>query len=195
VTIALSGIGRNGLPARSTGRGRLVHADTRFWDASAVQLAMGGSGPHLRFQSIPALFEGAVAFLTPEHAPTEQVAKPDTMFTLYDSRDLAEHTPGERAVDYRVVFHAEEAGALDVGAPVTLDEKRTGTVTQSPVLQPPGLWSLVISNSPASIQLSLQEANKLRAKLPPEVQATLLKHDSDGTTDADRIRCGCQGFL
>jgi paraquat-inducible protein B len=121
---------------------RLVHADTRFWDASAVQLAMGGSGPHLRFQSVPALFEGAVAFLTPEHAPTEQVAKPDTTFTLYESRDRAEHAPGERAVEYRVVFHAEEAGALDVGAPVTLDQKRIGTVTQSKLQYDPATGRL-----------------------------------------------------
>ena len=53
------------------------------------------------------------------------------------------------------------------------------------VVQPPGLRSLVISNSPASIELWLQEANKLRAKLPPEVQAMLLRHEAEGTTVPD----------
>jgi L-proline amide hydrolase len=62
------------------------------------------------------------------------------------------------------------------------------------VLQPPGLRSLVISNSPASIQLWLQEANKLRAKLPPEVQATLLKHEADGTTNADEYSAAVRVF-
>jgi len=50
------------------------------------------------------------------------------------------------------------------------------------VLQPKGLRSLTISNSPASMALWLQEANKLRDLLPTEVQATLLKHEANGTT-------------
>jgi L-proline amide hydrolase len=62
------------------------------------------------------------------------------------------------------------------------------------VLQPPGLRSLVISNSPASIQLWLQEANKLRAKLPPEVQATLLRREADGTTNADEYSAAVRVF-
>ncbi len=51
------------------------------------------------------------------------------------------------------------------------------------VRRPAGLRSLIISNSPASMALWLQEANKLRDQLPPEVQATLLRHEAAGTTD------------
>lgn len=60
------------------------------------------------------------------------------------------------------------------------------------VLRPPGLRSLVLANSPASMALWLQEANRLRALLPPPVQATLLRHEAAGTTDsaeyADAVR-------
>jgi L-proline amide hydrolase len=52
------------------------------------------------------------------------------------------------------------------------------------VLRPPGLRSVVIADSPASMALWLQEAGKLRALLPPDVQATLLQHETDGTTDS-----------
>jgi L-proline amide hydrolase len=52
------------------------------------------------------------------------------------------------------------------------------------VRQPAGLRGLVIADSPASMALWLQEANRLRAALPPDVQATLLKHEKDGTTAA-----------
>jgi L-proline amide hydrolase len=62
------------------------------------------------------------------------------------------------------------------------------------VLQPPGLRSLVISNSPASVQLWLQEANKLRANLPSEVQATLLKHEAERTTSADEYNAAVRVF-
>ncbi|HLJ82445.1 MAG TPA: proline iminopeptidase-family hydrolase [Ktedonobacterales bacterium] len=49
--------------------------------------------------------------------------------------------------------------------------------------QPTGVLSLVIADSPASMSLWVAEANRLRAELPPEVQATLLKHEAAGTTD------------
>ena len=48
---------------------------------------------------------------------------------------------------------------------------------------PSGVQSLTICDSPASMQLWLSAANRLRAELPPEVQATLLRHEQAGTTD------------
>ena len=51
------------------------------------------------------------------------------------------------------------------------------------VTQPKGLRALVIANSPASMELWVREANRLRDELPPQVQATLLKHEKAGTTD------------
>jgi L-proline amide hydrolase len=50
------------------------------------------------------------------------------------------------------------------------------------VTRPKGLRSLVIANSPASMVTWVEEANRLRAALPPEVQATLLRHEQAGTT-------------
>lgn len=49
--------------------------------------------------------------------------------------------------------------------------------------QPPGLTSLIVADSPASMQQWVAEVNRLRAELPPEVQQTLLKHEVAGTTD------------
>jgi L-proline amide hydrolase len=51
------------------------------------------------------------------------------------------------------------------------------------VRRPAGLKSLVIANSPASMELWLAGANELRAALPPDVQKTLLEHEEAGTTD------------
>lgn len=50
------------------------------------------------------------------------------------------------------------------------------------VTRPAGLKSLVISDSPASMELWVKEANRLRDALPPDVQAALLKHEAAGTT-------------
>jgi L-proline amide hydrolase len=48
---------------------------------------------------------------------------------------------------------------------------------------PEGLRAIVVADSPASIPLWVEEANRLRADLPPEVQATLNEHEDAGTTD------------
>ncbi len=47
--------------------------------------------------------------------------------------------------------------------------------------QPPGLRSLILSNSPASMALWASEAKRLRAQLPADVAANLDRHEADGT--------------
>lgn len=60
--------------------------------------------------------------------------------------------------------------------------------------QPAGLKSIVVADSPASIPLWVEEANRLRADLPPEVQATLLKHEEEGTTDDPAYEAATMAF-
>jgi L-proline amide hydrolase len=48
--------------------------------------------------------------------------------------------------------------------------------------QPPGLASLVLASSPASIPQWVEETARLRAQLPADVQATLDRHEAEGTT-------------
>jgi L-proline amide hydrolase len=50
------------------------------------------------------------------------------------------------------------------------------------IRRPKGLQALVISNSPASMELWASEAKILRGLLPPEVEATLDRHEAAGTT-------------
>jgi L-proline amide hydrolase len=54
------------------------------------------------------------------------------------------------------------------------------------VRRPKGLKGLILANSPPSMRLWVSEANRLRQALPPEVQETLLRHETAGTlTDPD----------
>lgn len=108
---------------------QLVHDNSRFWDAGAVQMSMTGPGPRLQLESVPSLLQGAIAFETPDGTKAGPPAKSGTTFTLYGSRNQAEFSPTSRGVTYRVVFHADQAGGLDSGAAVTLADKRIGSVT------------------------------------------------------------------
>ncbi|MFG1929755.1 proline iminopeptidase-family hydrolase [Mycobacterium sp. NPDC048908] len=51
------------------------------------------------------------------------------------------------------------------------------------VRQPPGLASLAICNSPASMELWMAGCAELRAQLPPETRAALTRHEEAGTVD------------
>ena len=48
---------------------------------------------------------------------------------------------------------------------------------------PSGLESIVVCDSPASMALWVEEANRLREDLPAEVQATLVRHEDGETTE------------
>jgi L-proline amide hydrolase len=54
---------------------------------------------------------------------------------------------------------------------------------QFAITKPKGLNALVIADSPASMEVWVSEANKLRKELPPEVEAVLLKHEAAETTE------------
>ncbi len=137
---------------------KLVHANTRFWNASAVQVSMTGPGPRLQFQSVPALFAGAIDFETPTDTGNTTPAKDGLQFKLYDSKDAAENAPSPQAVDYRITFAASEAGNLQTGAPVKLASNTIGSVASSTLQYNPHsgrLASLVtIDLDPGRINLS-----------------------------------------
>ncbi|KAI9788991.1 MAG: hypothetical protein M1816_006449 [Peltula sp. TS41687] len=60
--------------------------------------------------------------------------------------------------------------------------------------RPKNLRRLIISNSPASMQLWIQSCNHLRAQLPKEVQAVLTRNEKAGTVDIKEYAAATQVF-
>lgn len=108
---------------------KLVHVGSHFWDASAAHLSMGPGGPSFSLVSPSALITGAIGFDMSQDA-AGPVAPANTTFTLYDSKDSAEYAPADDAVTYSVTLDDAQAVALDTGAPVQLEGRRIGSVTQ-----------------------------------------------------------------
>ncbi len=79
--------------------------------------------------------------------------------------------------------------ALDLGPYHLLGQSWGGMLgAEIAVRRPPGLASLTICNSPASMSLWVAAAAELRAALPAEVLAALHRHESDGTvTDPEYL--------
>lgn len=62
------------------------------------------------------------------------------------------------------------------------------------ITQPKGVASVTIASSPASMIQWVEEANRLREALPPDVQAALLKHEAAGTTNTQEYQDAMQVF-
>ena len=99
------------------------------------------------------------------------------------------HLPDADPSSWTVQLYVEELAALvdhlGIGERYhVLGQSWGGMLGPEFVLaHPAGVRSLTICDSPASMQLWLAAANRLRAELPPDVQATLLRHEQAGSTD------------
>jgi L-proline amide hydrolase len=59
---------------------------------------------------------------------------------------------------------------------------------------PAGLRGIVVADSPASMELWVSEANRLRTELPQDAQETLTRHEQAGTTDDPEYEAAVKVF-
>jgi L-proline amide hydrolase len=120
--------------------------------------------------------------------PLEALAETGRRTVFYDQLGCGKSDLPEDPSLYTVALFVEEVGVVrrDLG----LDRVHVfgnswgGMLAMEYALtQPPGLASLMIASSPASIPQWVEETGKLRAELAQDVQDTLQKHEDAGTTD------------
>ncbi len=107
---------------------KLVTTESRFWQASGVDLSLSASGLQVQTQSVLSLLIGGLAFETPDNAQGLPPAPADTEFTLYSNRAEAFQRPPVNPQTYVLVFNQSVRG-LEPGAPVELRGIRIGVVT------------------------------------------------------------------
>ncbi len=105
-----------------------VRNASRFWNASGLQVAFGGSGLHVELESIQAVLSGGVAFSTPEDSRDSPSAKADTTFSLYADEQAADAAGYKQRLPYVLYFQSTTAG-LAVGSPVQFYGITIGNVT------------------------------------------------------------------
>jgi L-proline amide hydrolase len=126
------------------------------------------------------------------HDYLESIATIDRPSVLYDQLGCgrSQHLPDAPAELWTVELFRRELNALLEHLQISdryhvLGQSWGGMLGMEHALeQPPGLRSLIVADSPASIELWVQEANRLRSLLPVEVQETLTRHEEAGTTDS-----------
>jgi len=107
---------------------RFISAETRFWNASGLDVSLGADGVDVRTQSLVSLLIGGVAFETPSFLTEGEPAAADSSFPLFADRATAMKQPEAIARHYILYFNDSLRG-LSVGAPVTLLGLEAGEVT------------------------------------------------------------------
>ncbi|QDH63414.1 intermembrane transport protein PqiB [Pseudomonas azotoformans] len=94
-----------------------VTENTRFWNASGVDLSVGANGFALKTESLSSMLVGGIAFRAPPYSPNDKPADEARTFELFDDQDSALAPPnGER--QYMTLRFDQALRGLKVGAPV-----------------------------------------------------------------------------
>ncbi|HEX3836291.1 MAG TPA: MlaD family protein [Steroidobacteraceae bacterium] len=161
----------------------LVHDDTRFWDASAIDVSAGPQGVRVRLNSLQQLITGAIGFDTPlppgVALPTKSVgqaiaqqaagkqlpvtarsapeAAADKVYPLYDSEAVALRNHAGPRLTYTLRFD-ESAAGLQSGTAVQLRGVEVGNVTAAKLVYDPASGNLYeaasMSIDPSVVQLA-----------------------------------------
>jgi paraquat-inducible protein B len=102
---------------------KYVNPETRFWNASGIDVSVDPDGLDVRTESVLALLVGGLAFDTPSFVPPSEPAAENTAFKLYLDRATAIKQPEAIARRY-VLYFTESVQGLETGAPVTLSACR-----------------------------------------------------------------------
>ena len=104
-----------------------VTENTRFWNASGIDMTLNAQGLKVQTQSMMSILSGGIAFDLPEDTPPGTEAGENLIFHLYpDQASIHEKTYTVR--DYWLLLFDESVRGLSVGAPVELHGIKVGEV-------------------------------------------------------------------
>jgi paraquat-inducible protein B len=106
-----------------------VDPNTRFWNASGVDVKVDASGIRVDSQSLASILIGGIAFDTPVAAKAGTAVASRSEFMLFPNHEAAMKNPESETVQFVLVFRETSRGLLS-GAPVELRGVVIGEVVE-----------------------------------------------------------------
>ncbi len=106
---------------------KYVRKNTRFWNASGIDVTLGANGLKVNTQSLVSILSGGLAFDNPKDIEEDTPADDNQVFTLHDSFEAAQQVSYTRKEKWKLVFKGSVRG-LEPDAPVEIKGMVLGRV-------------------------------------------------------------------
>ncbi len=106
----------------------LIHAESRFWVASGLEVSIGAQGVQFATASLLTILSGGIVFDTADSEFGGKPSPPGSRFFLFADQKAADEAAEPVHAHYRLLFPGSMRG-VDVGAPVELRGRPVGQVS------------------------------------------------------------------
>jgi len=138
-----------------------VNPDTRFWQASGIDVSLNATGLTVQTQSVLSLLIGGIAFETPATGAALRPAEANAVFTLFRDRARAFEPPPRHPGTFVLLFKQSVRG-LAPGAPVEFRGIQIGEVTEITAEADPKTsdFSIAVTITLDAVRLGVQMPNE-----------------------------------
>jgi paraquat-inducible protein B len=144
----------------------LVRKNSRFWNASGLDVRMDASGIQINTESLLSIISGGVAFETPANLEPGGPAEEGHVFLLYDSQEATRAQTYTKKTKWLLYFSGSVRG-LTIGAPVEFRGIKIGHVLD------------------VNLQFNLK-AVEFRIPVLVEIEAGRLQAEDIGVSESER---------